>query len=79
MGIEGGVVDFRQRDAVGDHRDRTPLARMLPSVIGGPAWDRGRVRMPDRLPRRLGYRELHESKSGLAFRTDRVVSSSPEC
>jgi hypothetical protein len=22
--------------------DRTPLARMLPTVIGGPAWDRGR-------------------------------------
>jgi hypothetical protein len=26
--------------------DRTPLARMLPSVIGGPAWDRDRVLMP---------------------------------
>jgi hypothetical protein len=23
--------------------DRTPLARMLPRVIGGPAWDRGLV------------------------------------
>jgi hypothetical protein len=26
--------------------DRTPLARMLPRVIGGPAWDRGRVLVP---------------------------------
>jgi hypothetical protein len=30
--------------------DRTPLARMLPSVIGGPARDRGRVLMPERIP-----------------------------
>jgi hypothetical protein len=28
--------------------DRTPLARMLPRVIGGPAWDRG-VLMPGRI------------------------------
>jgi hypothetical protein len=27
----------------------TPLARMLPSVIGGPAWDRGRALMPGRI------------------------------
>jgi hypothetical protein len=26
--------------------DRTPLARILPRVIGGPACDRGRVLMP---------------------------------
>jgi hypothetical protein len=32
---------------------RTPLARMLPSVIGGPAWDRGRVLMPGRIFARL--------------------------
>src|SRR5271157_1156088 len=30
--------------------DRTPLARMLPRVIGGPACDRGRVLMPVRIP-----------------------------
>jgi hypothetical protein len=29
--------------------DRTPLARMLPRVIGGPACDRGRVLMPGRI------------------------------
>jgi hypothetical protein len=34
--------------------DRTPLARMLPRVIGGPARDRGRVPMPTRIPRRPG-------------------------
>jgi hypothetical protein len=30
--------------------DRAPLARMLPRVIGSPAWDRGRVSMPVRIP-----------------------------
>jgi hypothetical protein len=70
---DGGTASMTRRATA-------PLARMLPRVMGGPAWDRGRVRMPDWLPRRLGYREeLHEPKSGLAFRTDRVVSSSPEC
>jgi hypothetical protein len=33
--------------------DRTPLARMLPRVIGGPAWDRGRGLMS-----LLGRRDL---------------------
>jgi hypothetical protein len=30
--------------------DRTPLARMLPRVIGSPGGDRGRVPMPVRIP-----------------------------
>jgi hypothetical protein len=30
--------------------ERTPLVRMLPRDIGGPAWDRGRVLMPGRIP-----------------------------
>jgi hypothetical protein len=37
--------------------DRTPLARMLPSVIGSP-WDRGRVLMPWRIPRWRGDRNI---------------------
>jgi hypothetical protein len=41
--------------------DCTPLARMLPRVMGGPAWDRGRVLMTGRIPRRLRCPSLRPS------------------
>jgi hypothetical protein len=42
--------------------DRTPLARMLPSVIGSPAMDRGRVLMP--FARAVRY-DFHWCRVGL--------------
>jgi hypothetical protein len=39
---------------------RTPLARMLPRVIGSPGGDRGRLVMPARIPRRRVCRKAAE-------------------
>src|ERR1700686_2600634 len=50
-GIDANLVVFLTSS------DRTPLARMLPSVIGSPAGDRGGLPMPARIPRRLGGRK----------------------
>jgi hypothetical protein len=41
--------------------ERTPLARMLPSVMGGPAGDRGRLVMLVTIARRLGGREAGDT------------------
>ena len=46
---EAMSADLLNSTALGGTTDRTPLARMLPRVMGGPAWDRGRVLMPGRI------------------------------
>jgi hypothetical protein len=45
--------------------DRTPLARMLPSVIGGPAWDRGRVLMGNYRGHRAGTHQRTAAATGI--------------